>query len=87
MRVGLGRGGRDHRVHAPLRALVRGLAALNLPTPVVPAVLDYANRYYFVDSTKAQTELGYAPRSAEAVLEPVVAWLEEAGHIKQRAAS
>lgn len=66
----------------PVRAIVRALAALRLPTPVVPQVLDYARYYYFVDHTKARETLGFDPRPAREVLEPTIAWLAEAGHIK-----
>ncbi|MFN3198347.1 MAG: NAD-dependent epimerase/dehydratase family protein [Bradymonadia bacterium] len=66
----------------PVRAVVRAMAAIKLPTPVVPQVLDYARYYYFVDHTKARETLGFDPRPARAVLEPTIAWLAEAGHIK-----
>jgi nucleoside-diphosphate-sugar epimerase len=44
--------------------------------------VEYATRYFFVDSAKAIRELGYAPRPARAVLEPTLAWLRAAGHLK-----
>lgn len=59
---------------------VRMLAALRLPVPVEPGVLSFAILYWFVDSTKATTELGYVQRSADEILAPVVAWLREEGH-------
>lgn len=57
------------------------LDKLGLPTPVEPGVLDYATRYFFMDSSKAKQELGYQPRSARECLAPVVDWLRSAGHV------
>ena len=64
-----------------LKGIVGLLARLRLPTPVVPDVLDYATRFFFMDSSKAMRELGYKPRPAREVLTPVVAWLRAAGHV------
>jgi dihydroflavonol-4-reductase len=63
-----------------LLGAVRLLAALRLPVPVEPGVLAFAVLYWFVDSSKAEAELGYRQRTAEDTLAPVVAWLLEAGH-------
>jgi dihydroflavonol-4-reductase len=65
-----------------LRTFLRVLRALRLPTPVEPDVIDYATRYWFVDSSKAVRELGYSPRGAREALAPTVAWLYRAGHVK-----
>jgi dihydroflavonol-4-reductase len=60
--------------------LVSGVArvggALRIPLPFNPAVIPYAVRYWFMDSTKAQRELGVTFRSARQVLEPTLAWLD-----------
>ena len=45
-------------------------------------MIPYATRYWFVDSSKAQRELGVSFRSARDTLEPTLAWLREAGHIQ-----
>lgn len=66
--------------NGPLKWTVQTMARVGLPTPVIPEVLDYATKFFFVDSTKAKTELGYSPRPARQVLTPVVSWLREAGH-------
>ena len=62
--------------------LVSGVAriggALRVPLPFNPAVIPYAVRYWFMDSSKAQRELGVTFRSARAVLEPTLAWLDRA---------
>lgn len=71
-----------------LKVAIGALDKLGLPSPVEPEVVTYATLYWFMDSTKAKTELGYAPRPAREVLEPTIAWLYDAGHIKSpRAAS
>ena len=64
-----------------VRAACRAAGAVGLPPPVPLDVLDYATLYWFVDSGKARRDLGYAPRGADATLEPVVTWLRDAGHI------
>jgi dihydroflavonol-4-reductase len=60
-----------------LRAAVRASLALGLPPPVEPGLLGYLDRYWFMDSAKARRELGFRPRPARAVLEPVVRWVGE----------
>ena len=61
--------------------LVRLLARLRLPTPVHPDLLAHAVLFWYVDCSKAQKELGYAWRPAEQVLQEVVDWLRETGHL------
>jgi len=65
-----------------VKGVVNTMAKIKLPTPVAPEVLDYATRYWFVDSSKAKRELGYRPRSAREAIGSAVAWLFEAGHVK-----
>jgi dihydroflavonol-4-reductase len=80
-------GQRKPVVYVPLgvlKVVVALLSRLNLPTPVVPGVLDYLGYYYYVDSVKAVRELGYQPRPARDVLEPAVRWLRESGHLVAR---
>ena len=55
--------------------LCAALAKEGLPVPIKPDVLEYARLYWYVDSSKAQTQLGYTPRSADETLRPVVEWL------------
>ena len=50
--------------------------ALRIPLPFNPAVIPYAVRFWFMDSSKAQRELGARFRSAREVLQPTLAWLE-----------
>ena len=64
-----------------LKGVVKALERLRLPSPVVPGVLDYATRFSFMDSSKAQRELGYTPRPARQVLAPVIEWLRSSGHV------
>lgn len=64
-----------------LIGMVKMLERLRLPSPVVPGVLDYATRFSFMDSSKAQKELGYAPRPARQVLAPVIEWLQTSGYV------
>jgi dihydroflavonol-4-reductase len=64
-----------------LKCVIGGMAFLRLPTPVIPEVLDYATRFFFVDCSKATQELGYRHRPAREVLGPVIDWLREDGHV------
>jgi dihydroflavonol-4-reductase len=64
-----------------IRWFARLAGALRLPLPFNPAVLPYAMRYWFMDSKRAQTELGVRFSSARETLEPTLAWLVAAGHI------
>lgn len=68
-----------------VKGAIGALAKVGLPTPVIPEVLDYATLYWFMDSSKAKRELGYAPRPARDALAPAIAWLYEAGHVKGKA--
>lgn len=61
------------------KAAIKGLAALRLPTPVIPDIVDYGTLFWFVDCSKAKTELGYTHRSADETIADVVNWLIEEG--------
>lgn len=61
--------------------LVKGLAKVGLPTPVIPDVLDYATLYWWVSSAKAERELGYAYRPARETLKATVDWLKATGRV------
>lgn len=65
-----------------IRAVTRVATGLRIKLPYNPRVIPYATRYWFVDSRKAQRELGVSFRSARETLEPTLAWLREAGHIQ-----
>ena len=65
-----------------IRAVTRVATGLRIKLPYNPLVIPYATRYFFMDSSKAQRELGVSFRSARATLEPTLAWLREAGHIQ-----
>jgi dihydroflavonol-4-reductase len=71
--------------NAVIRGVAKGGLALGVPLPFNPRVIPYATRYWFMDSSKAQRELGATFRPARAALEPTLAWLERAGHIGTRA--
>ena len=62
-----------------LRAVVRLCGVLRVPPPVPPDLVGYACRYWFVDSGKAERELGYRARPASETLTAVVRWIREAG--------
>lgn len=66
-------------------SIIRAVAAvgkkLHLPLPFNPHVIPYATRYWFMDSGKAQRELGVSFRSARDTLAPTLAWLKESGRI------
>jgi dihydroflavonol-4-reductase len=63
---------------AVLRAVVRLCRLLRLPTPIPPDLVGYACRYWFVDSSKAERELGYRARPARETLASVVGWIRGA---------
>ena len=65
------------------KTVIGGMAAVGLPTPVVPEVLLYATLFWFVDSSKAQRELGFRARPPKEVLTPTIRWLYDAGHVKK----
>ena len=60
-----------------VRAAVRVAGALRLPAPMPAEVVGYACRYWFMDSTKAQAELGFTPRPTEETIREVVRWIQE----------
>ncbi len=62
-----------------IKAVVKALAFLRLPTPVLPDLLDYATLYWWMDSAKAQRELDYRFRSAREAVGDVVRWLKASG--------
>jgi dihydroflavonol-4-reductase len=63
---------------AVLRAVVRLCGLLRLRPPVPPDLVGYACRYWFVDSSKAERELGYRARPAPETLASVVGWIRSA---------
>jgi dihydroflavonol-4-reductase len=62
---------------AVLRGAVRACRLLQLAPPIEPVLLAYLSRYWFVDSGKARTELGYRPRPAREALAPAVHWVRD----------
>ena len=67
-------------------SVARGIArlglTLRLPLPFDPHVVPYATRYWFVNSQKAQDELGVTFRPARETLRSALGWLCAAGHIR-----
>lgn len=62
--------------------LMTGVATgLRLPLPYDANVIPYATRYWFVDSSKAKSDLGVKFRDARATLAPTMAWLRDVGHL------
>lgn len=64
-----------------LQPLCRTLARLGISPPVPLDVLDYAVLYWFVDSTKAQRELGYTSRPTQETFQDVIGWLRSTHRI------
>jgi len=64
-----------------IRRVTRVATTLRLPIPYDARVIPYATRYWFVDGSKAQRDLGVKFRDARSTLAPTIAWLREAGHI------
>lgn len=69
--------------------LLKGITAvatrLRIPLPYNPHVIPYATKYWFMDSRKAQRELGIKFRSARDTLAPTLQWLKESGRIPKAA--
>ena len=68
-----------------LRSLARWGPALRIPLTFNPNVIPYATRYWFVNSAKAQKELGLTFRSAREALHSALEWLQASGHLPSRA--
>lgn len=77
--------GRQSRIvmvpNSLIRFVTKVASTLGLPLPYNPSVIPYATRYWFVDSSKAQRDLGVRFRGARDTLSPTINWLKEAGHI------
>jgi len=69
--------------------ILKGITAiatrLHIPLPYNPHVIPYATNYWFMDSGKAQRELGVRFRSAREALEPTLKWLRDSGRIPRTA--
>jgi hypothetical protein len=78
--------GRKSRVVTLPNGLIRAVASaglrLRIPLPFNPRVIPYATQFWFVDSERAQRELGVRFRPARQVLEPTLAWLKQEAHIQ-----
>jgi dihydroflavonol-4-reductase len=75
--------GQQKRIVSIPNPILRGIAAvggrLRLPLPFEPAIVPYATLYWFMDNSKARSELGVTFRSARDVLVPTLSWLRDAG--------
>jgi dihydroflavonol-4-reductase len=67
--------------NAAARLAARAAIALHVPAPFNPHVVPYATRYWFVDNSKAQRELGVTFRGARATIQSTLDWLRESGHL------
>jgi dihydroflavonol-4-reductase len=65
-----------------IKALTAVATTLHIPLPFNPHVIPYATRFWFMDSSKAQRELGVSFRPARATLEPTLKWLKDSGRIQ-----
>src|SRR5262249_18566687 len=68
------------------KGVLRGLASfaqtLHIPMPFNTHVVPYATKFWFMDSAKAQRELGVEFRPARAALAPTLDWLKGSGRIQ-----
>ena len=64
-----------------IRWATKVATTLRLPLPYPAGVIPYATRYWFVDGSKAERDLGVKFRDARSTLAPTIAWLREAGHL------
>jgi dihydroflavonol-4-reductase len=74
------------RVQLPpwlLHAAVAGVEAVSAlrrkPAPITRDVLQVLNRYAWYDTTRARTELGWAPRPLAETLDDTIRWLRQQG--------
>jgi len=67
--------------NAAIRALATAGLRLRLPLPFNPRVIPYATQFWFMDSSRARTELGVRFRSARETLAPTVDWLKQERYI------
>lgn len=65
-----------------LKGLTAVAKTLHIPLPYNPHVIPYATKFWFMDSSKAQRELGVTFRPAREALAPTLAWLKESGRIQ-----
>ena len=63
------------------RPMSRVVARLPVSVPFNPHVVAYATRYWFVDSSRAQRELGVRFRGAEETIRSTMAWLIRERHL------
>jgi dihydroflavonol-4-reductase len=64
-----------------IRLATKAAHRLRLRLPYNPHVIPYATRYWFIDGSKAQRDLGVRFRNAHDTLAPTIRWLRQAGHI------
>ncbi len=64
------------------RAVARAVIRLHVPVPFNPHVVPYATLYWFVDSKKAERELGVTFRGGRETIGPTIDWLREKGMLK-----
>jgi dihydroflavonol-4-reductase len=55
---------------------------LHVPVPFNPHVVPYATLYWFVDSGKAQRELGVTFRNGRETISSTIDWLRTQGMLK-----
>jgi dihydroflavonol-4-reductase len=77
--------GQKKKIVTVPNGFLRGLASvaqkLHIPMPFNTHVVPYATKFWFMDSSKAQRELGVSFRSARETLTPTLHWLKESGRI------
>ena len=70
--------------NALVRVATRAVLSLHIPPPYKAHVVPYATRYRFVDSTKAQRELGLTFRDARETIEHTLRWLKETSAFREQ---
>lgn len=79
--------GERRRILAAPTRLARGFTrlaiGLRLPLPYNPYIIPFASRYWYMDSRKAQKELGVTFRPAADAIGPTARWLREAGYLRR----
>ena len=64
------------------RGFTRFAQTVGLPLPYTPQIIPFASRWWYMNSQKAQTELGVRFRGAAEAIAPTARWLRDGGWLR-----